>query len=84
MIGEISEETSPKDFRHIDICVCWSILNEEFRGFILDEVGQYNIDERKYPGITHLLRRDGDSHVIQVIVLRKVIEMIRTGRIIIS
>ncbi|MDT5123719.1 MAG: hypothetical protein QOC96_3201 [Acidobacteriota bacterium] len=70
-----------KDFGHIDICVCWGMVNDSFRGYTLEEIIGHNIDERKYPGATHILRRDGDAHVIQIIFLQKVAEMISTGRI---
>jgi hypothetical protein len=77
-----AESDSPKDFRHVDICVCWNQINENFKGFEIEEVTAKNIDERRYPGSTHLLRKDGDAHVIQVIQLRDVVDMIRAGRII--
>lgn len=81
LINEV-ETDSPKDFRHIDICVCWNQINETFKGFEIEEITTKNIDERSYPGSTHLLRKDGDAHVIQVIQLRDVVDMIRSGRII--
>jgi hypothetical protein len=78
------ESDSPKDFRHIDVCVCWNQINDTFKGFEIEEITAKNIDQRRYPGSTHLLRKDGDAHVIQVIQLREVVDMIRSGRIILS
>jgi hypothetical protein len=52
------------------------------KGFEIEEITAKNIDERRYPGSTHLLRKDGDAHVIQVIQLREVVDLIRSGRII--
>lgn len=87
LVGEFGDGTdadSRKDFKHIDICVCWGVIADFFPGYVFEEITKQNIDERKYPGITHLLRRDGDSHVVQVILLEKVVEMITTGRILIG
>ena len=78
------ESDSPKDFRNIDVCVCWNQINDTFKGFEIEEITAKNIDQRRYPGSTHLLRKDGDAHVIQVIQLREVVDMIRSGRIILS
>jgi hypothetical protein len=83
LISEV-ESGSPKDFRHIDICVCWNQINENFKGFEIEDLTAKNIDERRYPGSTNLLRKDGDAHVIQVIQLSKVVDMIRSGRIMLS
>lgn len=71
LIGDFGGE-SKKEFGHIDICVCWGILDEQIPGFLVERIAANNFDERKYPGCTHLLRREGDSHVIQVILLEEV------------
>jgi hypothetical protein len=72
---------SRKDFNNIDICVCWSFVTDKYKGFALEEVTTLNLEERKYPGVTHLLRKDGNPHVVQVILLKTVVEMIEAGRI---
>ena len=82
LIGDLVGKAEPtKDFSHVDICVCWRVFADNFSGFTLEEITNENIEERRYPGTTHLLRRDGDRHVIQVIMLERVVEMIKTGRI---
>lgn len=82
LINDFVGKAEPsKEFTHVDICVCWCVVAESFPGFTLEEITNENIEERRYPGATHLLRRDGNAHVIQVIMLERVIEMIRTGRI---
>ena len=82
LIGDLVGKADPtKDFSHVDICVCWRVVADKFPGFTLEEINNENIEERRYPGTTHLLRRDGDRHVIQVIMLERVVEMIKTGQI---
>lgn len=82
LIGElVGKAESTKDFSHIDVCVCWRAVSDSFPGFTLEEINNENIEERRYPGTTHLLRRDGDRHVIQVVMLQRVVEMIKTGQI---
>jgi hypothetical protein len=78
LIDDLSGE-SAKDFPHIDICACWSSVAESFRGYTLEPITSSNIDERRYPGVTHLLRRDSDNHVVQVIMVAEVIEKVRNG-----
>lgn len=80
LIGEL-EGDSPKSFKHIDICVCWWKTGDTFRGYELEEITDTNVDNRKYPGVTHLLRRDGDTHVMSLIMLKTVTDMIRAGQI---
>lgn len=80
LVDDISGE-SAKDFPHIDICVCWGMIAERFNGFSVEKITPSNVDERRYPGTTHLLTRDGDTHVIQVIMLRDVVGMISGGRV---
>lgn len=70
---------SKKNFTHIDICVCWGKVSNAFPGFHLEPVTPQNIDQRRYPGVTHLLTRDEFSHVIQVIQLSTVVDLIRSG-----
>jgi len=75
------EGESPKTFGDIDVCVCWSKVGDSFKGYELEAITESNLDERKFPGITHLLRRDGETHVVGVIMLETVTDMIRAGKI---
>lgn len=75
------EGDSPKSFNHIDICVCWWKTGDIFRGYELEEITDSNADKRKYPGVTHLLKRDGESEAISIIMLKTVTDMILSGRI---
>lgn len=75
------EGESPKSFAHIDICVCWGQVGDSFIGYEIEAISEPNLDLRSYPGITHLLRRDGDTHVIGVIMLQTIIDMIGAGQI---
>lgn len=75
------EGDSPKTFGQIDICVCWSKVGDAFKGYELAQIDDSNIEERKFPGITHLLRHNGDAHFVSVIMLETVTDMVRQGRI---
>jgi len=56
---------SPKNFAHIDVCVCWGKVGDSFTGYELEPVTEAKLDVlRSYPGITHVLTRDGDTHVM--------------------
>jgi hypothetical protein len=81
LVDELDGRESSKDFAHIQICVCWGIVAESFKGHTIEEITTNNVDERRYPGVTHLLRKDGQAHVIQVIMLRNIVNMIKTSRI---
>jgi hypothetical protein len=72
---------SPKTFGNIDLCVCWSKVNASFKGYEIEPITEANLDERQYPGVTHLLRRDGDVHMVKVVMLETVISMIRAGNL---
>lgn len=72
---------SPKTFGNVDLCVCWSKVDDAFRGYELVPISEANLDERKFPGVTHLLRHNGDAHVVSVIMLEAVKSMILAGRI---
>lgn len=80
LIGDF-DSPSPKAFGHIDICVCWGAVDDLFPGYSLEAIVESNLDERKYPGITHLLRHNGDAHVIAVIMLKHVTQMILAGQL---
>ena len=75
------EGDSPKQFENIDICVCWSTISSSFKGYELQEIVEANIDQRMFPGVTHLLSHDGSSTPISIIMLKTVTDMIQTGRI---
>ena len=79
LIADIDDETGPKQYQHIDICVCWGVIQESFPGYELEPVNQANIDQRRYPGTTHLLRRDGETHAIQVIMLSTIRQYVESG-----
>ena len=79
LVSDIDDETNPKQYQHIDICVCWSTLQDAFSGYELKPVGPANLDQRRYPGTTHLLQRDGESHTIEVVMLRTVRELVESG-----
>lgn len=59
LIDEVGDtpNNSRKNFTKIDICVCWSVVSNEFKGFLLEEIVEQNADLREYPGVTHLLRK---------------------------
>lgn len=75
------EGDSPKSFGNIDVCVCWSKVGTSFQGYEIEAITEANLDERQYPGVTHLLRRDGDAHVIKVMMLETIVSMIRAGKL---
>ena len=84
LIADIDDDNRPKQYQHIDICVCWGALQESFPGYELNPVGPANLDQRRYPGTTHLLQRDGDTHVIEVVMLRTLREFVEAGAISLS
>ncbi len=75
------EGDSPKEFRNVDICVCWGIVGGQFKGYEIEAITESNLDERKFPGVTHLLRRDGEGHVVSLVLLQTITEMISSGRL---
>lgn len=62
-----------KQFRHIDIVVAWTTSTFDFPGFTVDLIEEENADDRSYPGVTHILRKDGEGHQIQVILLKDLV-----------
>lgn len=74
VIGE-----SPKTFGNIDICVCWGKVGDVFKGYELEPISEPKLDNRKYPGVTHLLRHNGDAHVIGIIMLETIVKIVRAG-----
>lgn len=81
LVDELGRAETRKSYGHIDVCVCWSTVSDKFEGYQLSEITEGNIDRRGLPGVTHLLERDGESHVIQIIMLKNVIDMIKSGNL---
>jgi len=81
LIADLGDENTSKSFGHIDICVCWTMIGDKFPGYEIEAIKETNLDERAYPGVTHLLRRDGDTHKIGLILLKEVTDAIRAGRV---
>ena len=81
LIDDIDDENRPKQYHHIDICVCWGTVQESFAGYELKPVEAINLDQRRYPGTTHFLQRDGEAHAIEVIMLSTLRALIESGDI---
>ena len=81
LISDLGDENTSKTFSHIDVCVCWTSIRDKFPGYEIEPVNESNIDDRAYPGTTHLLRRDGESHKIGLILLKDITDAIQAGRI---
>jgi hypothetical protein len=81
LIANLESESSKKAFHHIDICVCWGPLEEQQRSYTLAPITEANLHERRYPGVTHVLRKDPETHVIQVIMLEDIARRIAAGQI---
>ena len=79
LIDDIDDENRPKQYQHVDICVCWGTVQESFAGYELKPVGPANLDQRRYPGTTHLLQRDGEAHAIEVIMLSTLRDLVESG-----
>ena len=79
LIDDIDDENRPKQYQHIDICVCWGTVQESFDGYELKPVDATNLDQRRYPGTTHLLQRDGEAHTIEVIMLSTLRALVESG-----
>ncbi len=81
LIADLDGE-SPKQFDKVDICVCWSSVDSTFERYELEVLREENVDGRKYPGTTHLLHRDGVQKPMAVIMLKSVIQLMESGRMI--
>ncbi len=79
LIDDIDDENKPKQYNHIDICVCWGTVQESFAGYELKPIDITNLDQRRYPGTTHLLQRDGETHAIEVIMLSTIRSYVESG-----
>lgn len=81
LTAEIDDLARRKAFRHIDIAVCWSYIEGKQRSYTLEPITEANLHERRYPGVTHVLRKDNEGHVIQVVLLEEIVKRIRAGQI---
>jgi hypothetical protein len=81
LVSDMEDPDKRKSYAHIDICVCWSVIAESFAGYELSEIGEHNLDQRSVPGATHILRRDGEAHAIQVVMLSSIVKLVESGRL---
>jgi len=81
LLGNLGSQSSSKAFRNIDICVCWGSLEEKHRWYTLEPITETNLHVRHFPGVTHVLRKDGEAQVIQVIVLEDIVKRIQAGQV---
>ncbi|MBV9105552.1 MAG: hypothetical protein JO313_05960 [Verrucomicrobia bacterium] len=75
------ENQQKKAFAHIHICVCWGMLSAKQQSYACDPITEASLHERHYPGVTHILRKDGESHVIQVIMLEDIVKRMKAGQV---
>ena len=81
LMADFGDSKSRKAFKHVDICVCWSQITPDFKGYEIEELNGTNYEDRSYPGATHLLHKEGDTHIIQVIMLQNVLKQITSSHI---
>ena len=81
LIDDVEGDRSPKQFGDIDICVCWSKVADSFKGYELEQITPSNVDRRQFPGVTHLLHRNGNPKAMSIIMLHTVIDMILAGSV---
>jgi transcriptional regulator with XRE-family HTH domain len=82
LISDLENPSKSKTFPAVDILVCWSAIGEKHRHYELTPIDESNLETRRYPGVTHTLRKDGEtSHTIQVIMLEHIVQHIATGHI---
>jgi hypothetical protein len=81
LIDDMENQTKRKAFGHIHICVCWGKIADRHRWYTCDQITETNLHERHYPGVTHILRKDGEGHVIQVIMLEDIINRVKAGHV---
>ena len=79
LVADLGSGLTRKSYQHIDVCVCWSSVSQKFPGYELSEIKEPKIESRVLPGVTHLLEKDGDTHVMQVIMLKEVVRMMKAG-----
>lgn len=81
LIDNLDNPSSKKAFHNIHICVCWGSIETQHRWYTLDPITELNLHERHYPGITHVLRKDGEGHVLQVVMLEEIVRLFSAGQI---
>ena len=81
LIDNLENPASKKAFHNIHICVCWGSIDTQHRWYTLDQITEANLHERHYPGVTHVLRRDGQPHIIQVVMLEEIVKRFSAGQI---
>jgi hypothetical protein len=81
LIDDLNDPRKGKTFARIDICICWGVIEKQHHGYELTEITETNLHERRYPGITHILRKDGESHLIQVVLLKSIADQIEAGHV---
>jgi len=81
LIENIENQQKKKAFSHIHICVCWGMVSAKQQSYACDPITEASLHERHYPGVTHILRKDGESHVNQVIMLEDIVKRIKAGHI---
>lgn len=81
LIEDLARPQSNKAFQHIDLCVVWSKFQGSWPGYELLSIQGSNLEDRKYPGVTHILMRDRDTHVVQLVMLEKVIDLLVEGAV---
>ena len=79
LIADMDDENRPKQYQHIDICVCWGTVQDSFSGYELKPVTASNLDQRRYPGTTHILQKDGEAHAVQIIMLSSLRDLVESG-----
>ena len=80
LIADLDGE-GPKQFDNIDICVCWSMIDDYFPGYELERITANRLDLREFPGVTHILHCDGHSAGIAVIMLKTVTDLVQAGKV---
>ena len=81
LVVDMDDENRPKQYQHIDICVCWGNVQDSFSGYELKTIDSTNLDQRGYPGTTHLLQKDGEAHAIEVVMLSTLRDLVESGEL---
>ncbi len=84
LIHDLEDPQKRKTFSKVDICVCWASIDKQHKFYTLVEISEANLHERQFPGVTHILRKDGEAHVIQVIILDTIVNYIKAGHIVLA
>jgi hypothetical protein len=82
LISDLEDQQSGKTFAKVDLLVCWGTVEPQHKHYELTAIDESNLEERRYPGVTHVLRKDGEaSHAIQVIMLEQIVRHVQAGHI---